>query len=278
MNDLFGLQHTDRETACEIENVSVEFESERVLHDITLRFPSGECSVIMGGTGSGKSTLLKCVAGLVVPSRGSVRILGLDITRATDREIEQMRSRNGFVFQDGALWQNMSLQQNLEFPVRFHQPDRSTDDIRGRIDRLVGELQATRRLNLRPAQVSGGERKIISFIRAIITEPALLFLDEPTASLDTERVDLMIRTLKRLKESGTTIIAVTHNPKLVSQLADTIVIQKQGALVAADSLERISRSNNPEIERVLTDVLSESATYDGDILELLDPDTNPFLT
>lgn len=278
MSDLFGLQSETIDAACCLRNVTVEFESERILDDANLLFPAGECTVIMGGTGSGKSTLLKSAAGLIVPDRGQVTILGVDAVRSSDREIEALRKKIGFVFQDAALWQNMSLQQNLEFPMRFHHPELAADQMKQKIDRLVGEVQATRRLDLRPAQVSAGERKLISFLRALVNEPGLLFLDEPTASVDSERVDLMIRLLREVKVRGATIVAVTHNPKLVSQLADNIVIQKQGVLLAADTLQRISRSSDPEIERVLTDVLSESATYDGDILDLLDPETNPFLT
>lgn len=278
MSDLFGLQSETINAASKLAHVTVEFESELVLDEVSLRFPANECTVIMGGTGSGKSTLLKCAAGLVVPNRGQVTILGIDAARSTDREIEGLGRKVGFVFQDGALWQNMSLQQNLEFPLRFHQPGLSESEIRDRIDRLVGEAQATRRLTLRPAQVSAGERKIISFLRALVNGPGLLFLDEPTASVDSERIDLMIRMLREVKLRGATIVAVTHNPKVVSQLADHIVIQRHGRLLAADTLQRISRSNDPQIERVLTDVLSESATYDGDILDLLEPDTNPFLT
>ena len=108
--------------------------------------------------------------------------------------------------------------------------------------------------------------------------PEILFLDEPTTSIDGERTDLMIRKLKDLKETKMTLVTVTHNARIASQLADYMVVLKAGRVLRFGTLHEISRSNEPEVERILTDVLSETATYDGDILELLNPDTNTYLT
>jgi ABC-type transporter Mla maintaining outer membrane lipid asymmetry ATPase subunit MlaF len=231
----------------------------------------------MGPSGSGKSTLLKAAAGLIVPDAGTVEILGVDPDRASDSELEALRKRNGFVFQDGALWQNMTLYQNLALPVQYHSPAIDAKTLRARIDGLVRELSISASLALRPSQVSAGERKLISFARAVVNEPELVFMDEPTTSVDTERIELLIRKLRDLKEHRQTIIAVTHNARIASQLADHVVVLKEGRILRFGSLKEVSRSGDPEVERILTDVLSETATYDGDILELLDPDTNSFL-
>ena len=262
--------------ACRVSGVSVSYESTGVLLDVSLAFPAGGCTIIMGPSGSGKSTLLKAAAGLVVPDEGEVEVLGVDPMRATDRELEALRVRNGFVFQDGALWQNMTLYQNLALPLEYHRLEPDADARRRRVERLVRELGATTRLHLRPAQVSAGERKIVSFIRALICEPDLVFLDEPTTSVDAERVDLMVRRLKALRKQRRTIIAVTHDARIASQMADYLALMKQGRLLAFGTLAEISRSGDPEIERILTDVLSETATYDGDILDLLNPESEPF--
>lgn len=264
--------------ACRLVGISVVANGDDILQDVSIDFPAHACTVIMGPSGSGKSTLLKTVAGLIVPDSGYVEILGADPSHATDRELERLRVRNGFVFQDDALWQNLSLLQNLTLPLQYHRHDLTSDVITGRINKLVGELGATRRLELRPANVSAGERKIISFVRAIVGDPEILFLDEPTTSVDGERADLMIRKLRELKDQNVTLVAVTHNARIASQLADYVVVLKAGRVLRFGSLQEISRSNEPEIERILTDVLSETATYDGDILELLDPDTNTYLT
>lgn len=268
----------DLPAACSLEGVTVAFEDADVLDDVTLHFPAEACTVIMGPSGSGKSTLLKAAAGLAVPERGRVDILGVDPARAGDRELESLRRRNGFVFQDGALWQNMTLYQNLALPLQHHNPHLEPPEIRDRVGRLARELGATARLHLRPSQVSAGERKVVSFLRAIICDPELLFMDEPTTSIDTERVDLLFRKLRELKEQHRTIISVTHDARIASQIADYVVVMKEGRVLRFGTLRAVSRSGDPEIERILTDVLSETATYDGDILELLDPDTNSFLT
>jgi len=263
--------------ACALADITVSFEEEQVLDALSVAFPAQACTVIMGPSGSGKSTLLKAAAGLAVPDRGSVEILGVDPAHASDRELEALRSRNGFVFQDGALWQNMTLYQNLALPLEYHYPDLGADAVRERVVRLARELRATTRLHLRPAQVSTGERKVVSFARAVVTNPELLFMDEPTTSVDTERVDLLIRKLRELKDRRVTIVSVTHNARIASQIADYVVVMKEGRILRFGTLKDVSRSGDPEVERILTDVLSETATYDGDILALLDPDTNAFL-
>ncbi|MFW6313717.1 MAG: ABC transporter ATP-binding protein [Spirochaetota bacterium] len=262
--------------ACRLIDVSIAHEGTSVLEAVSLTFAAEACTVIMGPSGSGKSTLLKAAAGLGVPDAGHVEILGVDPAKASDRDIEALRKRNGFVFQDGALWQNLTLYQNLALPLQYHYAELGEPEIRRRIDVLLRELGATARLTLRPSQVSAGERKIVSFMRAIIGDPRLIFMDEPTTSVDTERVDLLIRKLRELKQRRRTIIAVTHNARIASQIADHLVVMKKGRILRSGTLREVSRSGDPEVERILTDVLSETATYDGDILELLDPDANPF--
>ena len=264
--------------ACRLVEISLTVNGDEILQEVSIDIPAHACTVVMGPSGSGKSTLLKTAAGLLLPDTGHVEILGTDPNRATDRELERLRARNGFVFQDDALWQNLSLLQNLTLPLQYHRHDLASDSVTERINRLVGELGATRRLELRPSNLSAGERKIISFVRAIVGDPEILFLDEPTTSVDGEHADLMIRKLRQLKEEKITLVAVTHNARIASQLADYVVVLKAGRVLRFGSLHEISRSNEPEIERILTDVLSETATYDGDILELLDPDTNTYLT
>lgn len=264
------------DSACILRSVSVSFDNTEILDDITIAFPARSCTVVMGPSGSGKSTLLKTAAGLIVPETGSVEILGVDPVRASDRELERLRGRHGFVFQDDALWQNMTLFGNIALPLRYHAPDLDEGAVRARVTAMVREFGTTRRLEMRPSQVSAGERKITSMVRALITDPELLFLDEPTSSVDSERADLVIRKLRDLKSRGLTLIAITHDARIASQIADYVAVLKDGRVLAFGALRDIARSGDPQIERILTDVLSETATYDGDILELLDLGSDPF--
>ncbi len=263
--------------ACRLTGITVTSDSAPILEEVSVDFPRDACTVVMGPSGSGKSTLLKVAAGLVVPDGGTVEILGVDPARATDRELEALRLRNGFVFQDGALWQNMSLYDNIALPLLYHGVEDDPAAVRLRVLTLARELGATARLDLRPSQVSSGERKIISFIRAIAADPELLFMDEPTTSIDAERNALLIARLRSIRKRGATIIAVTHDARIASRIADFILVMKEGRVLRFGSLHEISRSGDPEVERILTDVLSETATYDGDILDLLDPDQDPIV-
>ncbi len=266
------------DVAVRLQEVAVAFDDEPVIEDVSLSFPRGKSTVIMGPSGSGKSTLLKTASGLIEPSEGRVTILGKDFARLNDREIRELRRKNGFVFQDAALWQNLSLLQNLALPLRHHFRGMSEADIEARVTRVVHELGRTVRLTVRPAQVSAGERKMFSFARALMTEPELIFLDEPTTSIDGEAVDVLIRKLKELKAANITLIAVTHDARIASRLADFVLVLKGGRVLEFGTLREITRSTNPDVSRILTDVLSETATYDGDILELLDPDEGTFFS
>ena len=260
-----------RPPACRLTDVSVSHGDTGVLHHVTIEFPRDACTVIMGPSGSGKTSLLKAAAGLIIPDCGRVEILGVDPWSASDRELESLRARNGFVFQDDGLWQNLTLYQNLALPLQYHHVEPNAPAVRQRVERLARELGATPRLDLRPSQVSEGERKIVSFVRAIVAGPELLFMDEPSTSVDADRIGRLVRRLKDLREQHTTIIAVTHDSRIASQIADHVAVMKDGRLLRFGSLREITRCDDPEVKRVLTDVLSEAASYDGDILDLLAP-------
>lgn len=265
------------DVAVRLQDVSVSFDQETVVEEVSISFPRGKCTVIMGPSGSGKSTMLKTAAGLIEPSDGRVTILGKDVARLGDRELRELRRSNGFVFQDAALWQNLSLMQNLSLPLRYHFRGLAEDEIEAKVARITRELGRTVRLTLRPAQVSAGERKMFSLARALMTEPELVYLDEPTTSVDGEAVEILIRKLKELKSANITLIAVTHDARIASRLADYVLVLKAGRILEFGSLREVTRSTNPDVSRILTDVLSETATYDGDILELLDSDEGSLL-
>jgi phospholipid/cholesterol/gamma-HCH transport system ATP-binding protein len=264
-----------RTPACRLTDVTVRHGDTTILSNVTIDFPGDACTVIMGPSGSGKTSLLKAAAGLLMPDGGRVEILGIDPWNASDRELESLRARNGFVFQDSGLWQNLSLYQNLALPLQYHRLEPDASAVRRRIERIAGELGATHRLDLRPSQVSEGEQKIVSFVRAIIGDPELLFMDEPSTSVDTDGIGRLVRRLKDLRARHKTVIAVTHDARIASQIADHIAVLKRGRLLRFGTLRDISRSDDPEVQRILTDVLSETATYDGDILDLLDPGQYP---
>jgi len=257
-------------------DVSVIYEKFPVLNGINLSLPLGKTTVVVGPSGCGKSTLLKTAAGLVVPSSGKVELLGLDLARISERDLRALRTRSGFVFQDGALWQNMNAWQNLALPLEYHNPGIDAEEVKRRIRNVLADLGYSSETELRPAQLSAGEQKIISFARALVSDPEIIFVDEPTTSVDGETSERMLRTLKSMKERGKTVIVVTHDPDMASQLAEYIVVLKKGKLLAAGSVVEVVRSADRETRSILSDVLAEAAIYDTDILSLLDGESDPF--
>ena len=253
-----------------LEGVYLENREETVLADVSLEIPERSFTLVMGPSGSGKSVLLKVAGGLIPPTRGVVEILGSRVIGLSYREEMAFRRRTGFDFQDSALWQNMTLFQNLALPLRYHEPGLQEFQIKRRVYEMVEPYGLASAQNSRPSELSAGERKIASFLRSLVLAPELLFLDEPITSVDYQAGRQMIATIRRLKGEGRTIMAVSHNPQLASQLADHLIILKEGRVLTFDRFERVVRSKDPEVAAILSDVLSQTATYDGDLLSLLD--------
>ncbi|MFP4372764.1 MAG: ABC transporter ATP-binding protein [Spirochaetaceae bacterium] len=245
--------------------------AETVFSGITMSVPAGSTTLVMGPSGSGKSALLKVAAGLIPPDTGMITLLGSELGSLTKHEERELRRRTGFVFQDAALWQNLTVYQNLALPLQYHRITEGSSEVESRVRALAGEFGMLRRLELRPAQLSAGERKMISFLRAIILEPELLFLDEPTSSVDHHGSELIVGRLRELKKRGTTMVASTHSPRISSQLADYLIVLDTGGIVARGSFREVVHTADRRVTEILSAVLSETASYDTDILDLLDP-------
>jgi ABC-type transporter Mla maintaining outer membrane lipid asymmetry ATPase subunit MlaF len=257
------------ESLIELQTVTVQAQEHISLDSISLVFPGNRSTVIMGPSGSGKSMLLKVAAAVIPPDSGRVLLHGKNLQRLSQKELLQFRRTSGFMFQDAALWANKTIFENLALPIQFHFPNRSPEEIERRIRRLLQPMNLLDSLNLRPAALSEGEQKIVSFLRAIVLDPAILFLDEPTPSIDHQLLEKMLGMIRGLKENGCTIIAVTHDAHLASMIANHLVILKDGHILEAAGISEVRRSANREVIEILTQVLSEAATYDTDILDLL---------
>ena len=223
----------------EMVDVEVTLGTYQALRGITLSFPAGKSTVIMGQSGCGKSTLLKVAAGLTPPDTGKILFQGHDIHHLSERGLRAMRRTNGFVFQDGALWENKTLFENLALPLEFAQPELGVADVRRRVARSLEKVGLEESMNDRPAALSGGEKKIASFLRALITEPTLVFLDEPTLSIDHEMSEKINQMIRDLKARGATIIAVTHDPVLTATLADRLVIMDAGHVLESGEFDEV---------------------------------------
>lgn len=253
-----------------LKEVYLENKEETVLDGISLAIPEGSFTLIMGPSGSGKSVLLKVACGLIPPTRGSIEQFGRPLIGLSHREEVEVRRRTGFAFQDSALWQNMTVYQNLALPIRYHDPRAKDARLRRRIFDLLEPYGMAAAQNARPSDLSSGERKIVSYLRALMLDPEVLFLDEPLTSVDYQAGQRIISSIRELKNQGRTIVSASHSPLLASQLADYLLVLKNGRVLVFDRFDEVVRSNDREISSILTDVLSQAASYDGDILSLLD--------
>jgi phospholipid/cholesterol/gamma-HCH transport system ATP-binding protein len=258
------------EPMIELEEVNFKSEEFDILTNISLTASKNETTVIMGGLGSGKSTLLKIIAGIYPPDSGRVLYGGVNFHSLSFKEAAKFRKSSGFVFQDSALWANTSIYKNISLPLEYHNPGMPGKEVEARILALVERIGFHDPLHLRPSTLSSGEQKIVSFLRAVVTNPDILFLDDPTQGMDSHFSASLIRVIKEFKERKCTIVAVSHDSTLVSLLADKIIILKHGELMETGKFDEVKKSRDPYVKAILSNVLGEAASFDTDILDLLE--------
>jgi phospholipid/cholesterol/gamma-HCH transport system ATP-binding protein len=255
-----------------LDNVHLTLGGFEALRGVSLGFAEGKSTVIMGPSGCGKSTLLKVAAGLIPPDSGRVRFRGKEVFQMSERALLDMRKHSGFVFQDGALWENKTLFENLALPLQVHFPAVAAAERSRRVVRALERAGLEARASERPAAHAGGEKKIASFLRALMTEPDVLFMDEPTLSIDHAMMEKIHQIVHDLRARGRTIIAVTHDAQLTSTLADSLVVMDAGQVIASGDFDEVKRSRNPRVRAIISEVLKDIASYDTDLLQLLDGD------
>jgi phospholipid/cholesterol/gamma-HCH transport system ATP-binding protein len=209
----------------EIDDVSVQFGSQPVLRNISLTIPAGETLVILGESGCGKTVLLKTLIGLVRPTRGEVRFEGQSLSRMTERQLAAIRTRYGFVFQGAALFDSLTIADNIAFPLREHTRigEREIAEI---VESLLLEVGLPRSAaRKKPVQLSGGMRKRAGLARALALDPPLVLYDEPTTGLDPIMSDVINELILRVRaREGVTSIVVTHDMQTARKVADRIIM------------------------------------------------------
>ncbi|MBI9098964.1 MAG: ATP-binding cassette domain-containing protein [Spirochaetaceae bacterium] len=233
---------------------SLILEGETVLDKVNLNINSGSTTVIFGRSGSGKSTLLKCLAGLIKISDGQVLFNNDNILKMNEKHYFAMQAQSGFVFQDAALWSNRSIYDNLAIPLQVLDPFMDKKSIDKRIRSAVNMFNLKDNLMVRPSAISAGEKKIISFLRAMMTDPEILFLDEPTTSIDKKNVSRLNAIIKELKKRQKTIITVTHDFLLAKSIADNIILIDEGRIIKSGSFDSIIYSEDEEIINIIEEI------------------------
>jgi phospholipid/cholesterol/gamma-HCH transport system ATP-binding protein len=228
----------------ELNKTSFAAQEKTIVREISYQFEEGKTTALVGPSGGGKSTMLKLAAGLIVPTGGIVNFRGKDISTMTRAQNLEFRRESSFVFQDSALWANQTLRQILELPLKTHFPKISD---RQRTQRIIEMLAVTgykKDIDIRPAQLSMGEQKLIAFARAMLCDPNLLFLDEWTESLDDAAAKRLINLVKKRKEAGNTIIFVSHSYRVIKELAQTICMIIDGRLSLVISAEEFAANES----------------------------------
>lgn len=218
-----------RPVVLEAAGVGVTLGGRPILTGVDLTVRAGEVLFIAGKSGSGKSTLLRVLSGLAYPTAGRVKLFGTDLVEALNDDLLDLHARAGFVFQDSALISNLTLFDNLALPHRYR-GEKTEAEIRAMIDTALVDADLEDDRNNRPAALSMGERKIAAILRALLMEPDLLFLDEPLASLDVERVKFAESLFRKAVDRGVTLVVVAHESDFVGRMAKRIVTIQQGRI------------------------------------------------
>jgi phospholipid/cholesterol/gamma-HCH transport system ATP-binding protein len=237
--------------AVELRHLTKSFGTLRVLNDVCLTVPRGRAVCILGRSGTGKSVALKHIIGLMKPDAGSVFVEGEEITAMGARDIARVRQRIGLLFQNAALFDSISVGENVAFPLRRHTrlPD---DEIRERARQLLSQVSLPNQYDKMPAALSGGMKKRAGLARALALEPAIVLADEPSAGLDPITAAEIDQLLVQLKErSGTTLIVVTHNIPSARVIGDELVFLHEGRVIAQGGAEELDRSDIPLVRQFM---------------------------
>lgn len=227
-----------------VEDLHKSFGSQKVLNGINLTVARGETLAVLGRSGTGKSVLLRLVIGLEKPDSGSVRIHGQDIAGMPLDELGEIRKKMGFLFQQGALYDSLTIEQNVAFPLRHHKKTMSKSEQDDRVNALLAEVGMAGQSEKMPSDISGGMRKRAGLARALVLEPDILLLDEPTAGLDpisAAEIDELV--LKLQAEHHMASIVVTHDLHSAKTIADRLALLNEGNVVIDGSFQDLQESN-----------------------------------
>jgi len=247
-----------------IENLSKSFGEKKVLNSVSIDVIEGENLIVFGRSGTGKSVLLKSIVRLLTPDKGKIFFKGKNIFEMKEKELLKTRKQIGFLFQSGALYDSMSVRENLSFPLR-KLTNMKKDEINDKIVETLRLVSLEEAIDKMPAELSGGMRKRIGLARTIITEPSVILYDEPTTGLDPitakEISQLILNLQRKLK---TTSVVVTHDLICAEIIADRVIFLKKGEIYMEGKLEEIKESNDSFIKNFFSNkILIESGVNDA---------------
>lgn len=241
--------HTNR-FVLEIKDLRKSFGDKPVLNGFNLQLSKGENLVIMGKSGSGKSVMIKCLVGLIQADSGSIKIKGQDITVLGQTELDLLRTEIGFLFQGSALYDSMTVRENLEFPLRRHKSKLNmTENTEVLIKEALANVGLANAIDLMPAELSGGMQRRVALARALILKPKIILYDEPTTGLDPITAKEIIQLMRTIQEKyGTSSLIITHDVDCARVISNRIILLVDGINYAEGTYQELSQSKDPQVK------------------------------
>jgi phospholipid/cholesterol/gamma-HCH transport system ATP-binding protein len=234
-----------------VEGLRKSFGTQPVLRGVDLEVPAGEVLVVIGRSGGGKTVLLKHLIGLLRPDAGQVIVDGTDITTLRGAALDRIRERYGVVFQGGALFDSMTVFDNVAFPLR-EKTNLPAADVRARVEERLEQVGLGGVGHKNPAEISGGMRKRVAIARALVTEPGIVFFDEPTTGLDPILVNTIHHLIREMhRKARFTAVMVSHEIPEIFAIADRVAMLHDGVIVAAGRPDDIQSSSNPIVRQFI---------------------------
>ncbi len=234
----------------EVNNLHKSFGNNRVLRNFSMRLLKGENVAILGKSGSGKSVLIKCIINLIVPEEGSISVLGENVGELSEEQLDELRARVGFLFQSNALYDSMTVRENLEFPLRHHwDKARRLKDADEAVREALKDVGLEHTIDMMPAELSGGMRKRIALARTLILKPAIILYDEPTTGLDPvtarEISQLIVHVQKKYNTSS---VIISHDLNCIHITANRVLMLIDGKCYAENTFANLQTDPDPRIK------------------------------
>ncbi|RCR69127.1 ABC transporter ATP-binding protein [Larkinella punicea] len=246
MNTKKTVNHP-KESVIVIRDLRISFGDLHVLRGVDLDLYQGENLVVLGRSGTGKSVLIKIIAGLLEPDEGTVNVLGEDVSKLKKRELDALRLKLGFSFQNSALYDSMTVRENLEFPLIRNVRNLSRSDIDKAVEQALEDVGLSQTINQMPSQLSGGQRKRIGIARTLILKPEIMLYDEPTAGLDPITSNEINNLINEVQERhNTSSIIITHDLTCAKTVGDRIAMLLDGRFERQGTFEEVFEDSNDE--------------------------------
>ena len=233
-----------------VRGLSKSFGGNHVLRTFNLTLGKGENVVVLGKSGSGKSVLIKCIIGLLEPDEGTIDLFGQNVPDLDHEELDKIRAKIGFLFQSNALYDSMTVRQNLEFPLRRHWIQVTQQEVDELVREALDDVGLGHTVDMMPAELSGGMRKRIALARTLILKPEIILYDEPTTGLDPitgkEIIELIMEIQKKYKSSS---LIISHDMTCVRLASDRVVVLVEGRCYAEGTYEELKRSLDPKVKQ-----------------------------